>query len=160
MFNFKKYVEKTNDVIDIETVSEAAKYYDVGLNCIPKKFLNNMGTITPEERQIVLNYPLVGSKIVGLVTQKQSDIYIKYASEIAKLHNERFDGKGFPEGLAGEKIPKYMYLVNIAIDYAALRCSSVNAEEVKNIINSKANQKYSQEAVDIFNEVYENIKEI
>ena len=154
------YISKSGEVLDVDTISDAAKYYDVGLNCIPKKFLNNMGSITDEEKKIVLNYPSVGARIVNLVAEKQSDIFIKYASTITKMHNERYDGKGFPEGLAQNKIPMYMYLVNIAIDYASLRCTNLSSEEVKNIINGKANAKYPQEAVNIFNEIYESIKEI
>lgn len=153
-----KYGEKSSSTFDSAIIADAAQYYDVGLSFIPKSYLNNMASIGEEERKIVLNYPNVGANIVSIVAEKQNDTYIKYASQIAKMHNERYDGRGFPDGLAADKIPMYMYLVNVAIDYSALKHTGADMETIKTTINSKSGNKYDPKAVEIFNEVFEDLK--
>lgn len=155
-----KYIEKKGGSLEIGIIADAAKYYDVGLNFIPKSYLNNIGSITDEQRQIVFNYPNVGANIINIVAEKKDDTFIKYAMEISKLHNERYDGRGFPQGLSENKIPMYMYLVNIAIDYAALKHTSMPVEDIKNTINSKSGNKFAPEAVELFNEVFDELKVI
>ena len=82
----------------------------------------------------------------------------EYAKNICLMHNERYDGKGFPKSLKESEIPLYIYLVNIAYEYARGTIKNISKEEMIKIIISKNNTKYSPESIEIFNKISGDIK--
>ena len=82
----------------------------------------------------------------------------KYAKNICLMHNERYDGKGFPKSLKESEIPLYVYLVKIAYEYARGTIKNISKEEMIKIIISKNNTKYSPESIEIFNKISGDIK--
>jgi len=150
-----------NDVkVDSDVIADASKYYDVSLDFVPRKYLERLANLTPEEKEIVINYPNIGANILKYVMENESDSYLKYASSIVKLHNERYDGLGFPMGMKEDEIPYYVYLINIALEYTnyILNHSSIDYEEVKNMINVKNGSKYHPKAIETFNAAFEEMK--
>jgi len=94
----------------------AAPMHDVGKIGVPDMVLKKPGSYTPEERQVMNQHPVIGAQILG-----RSRIRLfQLASEVALTHHERWDGAGYPHGLAGEAIPLSGRIVAIVDFFDAL----------------------------------------
>lgn len=87
---------KGQALIDIE---HGALLHDIGKLSIPDAILLKPGPLTPEERRLVENHPLIGVQIVGHID------FLAGALPVIRSHHERYDGSGYPEGLKGQDIP-------------------------------------------------------
>ncbi|MDE7263770.1 MAG: response regulator, partial [Anaeroplasmataceae bacterium] len=120
----KKLVEKTdryhlnND--DIARISLASSLHDIGKMAIPEEILNKKGRFTDEEYSIMKNHTIEGGKLLDKLEHYQDEALVKTAYEICRWHHERYDGKGYPDGLSGEDIPISAQVVSIADVYDAL----------------------------------------
>ncbi|APT35146.1 cyclic di-GMP phosphodiesterase response regulator RpfG (plasmid) [Methylobacterium phyllosphaerae] len=94
----------------------AAPLHDVGKVAIPDAVLLKPSRLEPEEFEVIRTHAVIGERILG---GSSSDL-IKLASEIAGSHHERWDGKGYPAGLAGRLIPLAARIVAIADVFDAL----------------------------------------
>lgn len=88
----------------------AAPMHDVGKIGIPDHVLKKPGALTPEERVIMNRHPEIGAKILG----RSRIPLFQLAAEVALHHHERWDGAGYPQGLAGEAIPLSARIVSVA----------------------------------------------
>lgn len=79
----------------------AAPMHDVGKIGIPDSILKKPGSLTPEERVVMNTHPTIGASILG----RSRIPLFQLASEVALNHHERYDGKGYPQGLKGQAIP-------------------------------------------------------
>lgn len=104
----------------IETISQAATLHDVGKIVIPDSILNKPGRFTPEEFTIMKTHTTEGGNIIKKLSGEYQKDYLEYAWQIAQYHHERWDGKGYPEGLSGDDIPLCAQVVGIADVYDAL----------------------------------------
>ena len=107
---------------DEETIDKlhfAATLHDIGKIGIPDTVLNKPGRLTDREFNIIKMHTTIGADIL-----KNIDT-IKYASVIARHHHERYDGKGYPDGLAGEDIPLEARIVAVADTYDAMTSKRV-----------------------------------
>ena len=91
-----------------------ALMHDAGKIGIPDAILNKKGALTPDERKIIENHTLIGGNML------QSFTSIDGIIEGALYHHERFDGKGYPKGIAGKDIPLYARIICIADSYDAM----------------------------------------
>jgi putative nucleotidyltransferase with HDIG domain len=73
--------------------------HDIGKVAVPDSILYKPGPLTSEERALMARHPSVGAEIVGGIE------FLAEASEVVRSHHERWDGLGYPDGLAGEEIP-------------------------------------------------------
>lgn len=89
--------------------------HDVGKIGIPDAILTKPGPLTPEEWQIMRTHPIKGKELLG------DKPFFRHAADIAVAHHERFDGTGYPYGLAGQNIPFSARIVAIIDVYDALR---------------------------------------
>lgn len=99
---------------DVQTLRNAVFLHDIGKIGISDAILLKPGPLTPEERKIINTHPLIGGKIVeplGLASKER---------EIILFHHERWDGRGYPQGLAGDDIPFLARLTALADVYDAL----------------------------------------
>lgn len=101
---------------DIELLRRAAPLHDVGKIGIPDTILLKPGKLTPEEFEIVKTHTEIGASILG----GSRFPLLHVAAEIALTHHERWDGSGYPRGLAGEAIPLVGRIVAIADVFDAL----------------------------------------
>ena len=99
---------------DQETVYFIALLHDIGKIGIPDSILNKTGSLTPEERAVIQTHPTKGGEILRDFTA------LKNIADGARYHHERYDGKGYCEGLAGEKIPLIGRIVCVADCYDAM----------------------------------------
>lgn len=104
----------------IETISQAATLHDVGKIVIPDSILNKPGRFTDEEFAVMKTHTTEGGNIIKKLSGEYQKEYLEYAWQIAQYHHERWDGKGYPEGLQGDNIPLCAQVVGIADVYDAL----------------------------------------
>ena len=154
----EKYKVEYNANLDIDQVVSAIKYFDISLDAVPRTYIDNIKNISENEKKIVTNYPMIGIDMIKYISDDMSESQIRYASDIIKMHNERFDGLGFPNALQKEEIPMYIYLINIAIEYANYMLKHDSNDEIVNIISSKSASKYDPRAVAIFVSIKDNLK--
>ncbi|MFW5714894.1 MAG: response regulator [bacterium] len=99
---------------EVEEIKRGALLHDIGKIGIPDSILNKPGRLTDEEYAEIKKHPEIGYKILLPVSRLNS------AQAIVHYHHERFDGKGYPSGLAGKAIPKWARIVAVADTYDAL----------------------------------------
>lgn len=117
----KFYPEYEIDEEDIEVISNASALHDVGKIAVPDHILLKPAKLTKDEFEIMKCHTTSGSDIIErLFILKESSKYIKYCKEIALCHHEKYDGKGYPDGLRGEDIPISAQIVSLADIYDAL----------------------------------------
>lgn len=109
----------------IATISSASALHDVGKISIPDAILNKPGRLTDEEYQIMKSHPMAGCRILEGMTGVGDQEYMDYAYSICRYHHERWDGRGYPDGLKGNNIPLCAQIVALADVYDALTTKRV-----------------------------------
>ena len=102
-----------------DTIYYASPLHDVGKIGIPDNILLKPAKHTPEEWEIMKTHAVLGAKILGAGTSPSP--FTRMGAEIALNHHERWDGSGYPGGLAGEAIPLAARIMGICDVYDALR---------------------------------------
>lgn len=90
---------------DIDVICMAASLHDIGKLLIPEEILTKPGKLTAEEFAIVKRHTVIGAEIISGMSVYQNEKLVKYATMICRWHHERWDGKGYPDGLAGIIFP-------------------------------------------------------
>lgn len=94
--------------------------HDVGKISISDTILNKKGRLTDEEMEIMKTHTTKGYEIIRGFKLNDDEEQERYSLDIAKYHHERWDGKGYPEGLQGDEIPLWSQIVGIVDVYDAL----------------------------------------
>lgn len=134
---------KLYDSEQIQQISLASILHDVGKISIPDGILNKPGRFTDDEFDIMKLHTINGERMLMRITKIRDLPFYNYAKEIARSHHERWDGRGYPDGLKGDQIPLAAQIVSIADVYDALvspRCYKSafdHAEAVNMIIEGK-----------------------
>ncbi len=103
-----KYLELKDDL------RIAGLLHDIGKIGIPEKILNKKAPLTPSERKIIKQHPIIGYNIISSIKE------IKNASLGVKYHHERYDGQGYPEGLKGKRVPLIASIITVADSFDAM----------------------------------------
>lgn len=111
----------------IEVIAMAAALHDVGKIAIPDAILGKPGKLTAEEFAEMKTHTVRGCEILEKFKQEESEFY-KYCYEICRWHHEKYDGKGYPDGLVGEDIPIWAQAVAVADCFDALVSKRVYKE--------------------------------
>jgi len=112
-------------VRDVSLISLASALHDIGKIIIPENILNKPGKLTKEEFEVMKTHAMVGATMLMRLPSHQEEPLVKVAYEICRWHHERYDGKGYPDGLKGEEIPISAQIVSVADVYDALTSERV-----------------------------------
>ena len=121
----------------------ASALHDIGKIGIDEKVLNKPGRLTPEEFEVMKTHSMLGAKMLHDLDNFAEQPLLQTAYEIARWHHERWDGRGYPDGLKGDEIPISAQLVSLADVYDALtseRCykkAFSHEKAVQMILNSE-----------------------
>lgn len=101
---------------DCVMISTASALHDIGKVGISTSILNKPGALTPEEYDEMKKHTLIGEQILNDVelSEFREEPLLKTAEQICRWHHERYDGKGYPDGLVGEQIPIAAQVVSVA----------------------------------------------
>lgn len=110
----------------MQAIVRGSSLHDIGKMAIPQGLLKKPGRLTPEEYEVVKTHTIAGYKLLESPALRSGSpqtpcLFSRIAASIARSHHERWDGTGYPDGLAGEEIPLEARLVAIADVYEALR---------------------------------------
>ena len=98
----------------------ASALHDIGKIGIDEKILNKPGKLTPEEFKVIQTHSMLGAKMLHDLDGFAEQPLLQTAYEIARWHHERWDGRGYPDGLKGDEIPISAQLVSLADVYDVL----------------------------------------
>lgn len=110
---------------DISIISTASALHDIGKIAIPEEILNKPGRFTDEEFAIMKTHSMEGAKMLEALPFYQNEPLVKAAYQICRWHHERWDGRGYPDGLKGDEIPISAQMVALADVYDALTSERV-----------------------------------
>ena len=105
---------------DKKQISLASALHDIGKIGIDEKILNKPGKLTEEEYEIMKTHTTIGAIMIHQVQMEEDDTLIQFAYEICRWHHEKWDGRGYPDGLKRNYIPISAQVVSIADVYDAL----------------------------------------
>ncbi len=117
MKDYPEY-ELTQD--KIEVIVSASSLHDIGKIAIPDNILLKPGKLTKDEYEYMKSHTTRGCEVLNNIRDVWDETYSKVSYDICRHHHERYDGKGYPDGLAGEEIPVAAQLVSLADVYDAL----------------------------------------
>ncbi len=148
---------------DVYMIATASALHDIGKMAIPDNILNKPGKLTDAEFAIMKTHSAEGAKLLELIDTYQKEPLVKITRDICRWHHERYDGRGYPDGLKGEEIPLSAQVVSIADVYDALtseRCykkAFPHEKAIDMIINGECGT-FNPILIDCLKEFSEEIK--
>ena len=127
-------------------ITTASALHDIGKIGIDEKILNKPGKLTDEEFEIMKTHTVIGASILENLDVYRNEELVKTARDICRWHHERYDGKGYPDGLKGDEIPISAQVVSLADVYDALvskrvyKKSFTHEQAMKMILNGECGQ--------------------
>lgn len=136
----------------MRALAQGTIVHDVGKINVPDAILNKPGKLTPEEREVIENHPVRGYEMCRSLGFMAEEL------EIIRSHHEKWNGSGYPDKLAGERIPLLARIVSIADVYDALTSSrsyraAMSHEQAMEIINEGSGVHFSPVCVDAWKRV-------
>lgn len=141
---------------DTHLLSRSSALHDIGKVGIPDNILMKPGKLTPKEFEKMKQHTLIGYDALQITDgQFGEDSFLTYAREIIRHHHEKWDGTGYPDGLAGEDIPLPARIMAVADVYDALISKRsykepFSHEEAISIIQSERGKHFDPRLVDSF----------
>ncbi|MDL2268291.1 response regulator [Desulfovibrio sp. OttesenSCG-928-G15] len=149
------------DAYILGLMARAAPLHDIGKIGVSDVVLLKPGKLTDEEFATIKKHPTIGAEILGAMAGRlPSQLYLRYAKLIALSHHERYDGKGYPHGVAGENIPLCARIMAIVDVYDALVADRVYRpamphDEAVRIIREGRGTSFDPVITDVFLDVQE-----
>ncbi|MDR3288309.1 MAG: response regulator [Peptococcaceae bacterium] len=146
---------------------KAVVMHDIGKVAIPDNILLKPGRLTAEEFEVIKTHTVIGADIIASISSNMSDdeMYLRHCREICRFHHERWDGKGYPDGLSGTDIPLAARVLSVLDVYDALvseRCykASVPHEKAVAIIEEGAGTQFDPNIVEVFLEIQDECRKL
>ncbi len=152
---------------NIETLARSAPLHDIGKVGIPDHILLKPGKLTPDEWEIMKTHARLGS---DAIEQAERDVdqpveFLVLAKEITRWHHERWDGGGYPDGLAGDEIPISARLMTLADVFDALICRRVYKPpmpftQARDMIAAERGRQFDPDVTDAFLSIFDAFQTI
>ncbi|MDL2253553.1 response regulator [Ruminococcaceae bacterium OttesenSCG-928-I18] len=148
----------------IEQISSASALHDIGKIAIPDKVLLKPGALTDEEYEIMKTHSMRGCEILDSLNYTQDKEYFGYVYDICRHHHERWDGRGYPDGLKGDEISIWAQATSLADVYDALTSKRVykdaytHEEATQMILNGECGE-FNPKLLEVFMEVKDTLNE-
>jgi putative nucleotidyltransferase with HDIG domain len=135
------------DPEDVEIIRRAAMMHDIGKIGVPDAVLRKPGPLTPQERTIMEQHVLIGTRMLDRLGFLGPEI------PIIRHHHERWDGKGYPDGIAGDGIPLGARLLAVADAFDAITSDRIyrrarDLPTAMGILSGESRRQFNPEAVD------------
>lgn len=140
----------------IDKIANSSAYYDIGSYTLPRSILNKKSEYTEEEKKIINMENNNAAAIVKIVLANDNNkVDPQYCYEITKYYHERYDGRGYPEGLNGNNIPLSASIVGLVVEYMNLlnNFTSIDYEKIASLIIMESGHKFSPKVVEAFKNV-------
>ena len=141
----------------IQNITKAAPLHDIGKIKIPDNILQKPGRLTEEEYAVMKMHTEYSAELIqDIICDVEDENYIKILNDIAMYHHERWDGKGYPRGLAGEEIPLCARIMAVADVFDAMyeeRCYKPPErplQKVLDVLTEGRGTQFDAVVVDIF----------
>jgi putative two-component system response regulator len=140
----------------IHTIYHASPLHDIGKVGIPDRILLKPGRLDPDEFEIMKRHTLIGAQTLETVqTRYRNNMLIHAGVDIARSHHERWDGTGYPDGIAGNNIPLCARIAAVADVYDALRSTrcykkAIMHEQAVSIIRKGKGTQFDPDIVEVF----------
>ncbi len=150
----------------MEYVVKSAPLHDTGKIKIPDKILNKPGRFEPEEFEIMKTHAVLGKEIIDkAIKTVEGESYLSEARNMAAYHHERWDGKGYPEGLKEEEIPLSARIMAVADVFDALTSKRVykpafSREDAFKMISEGKGIQFDPKCVEVFLEAVSEIEAV
>lgn len=161
----RKFFPEILDEEYVQNICKAAPLHDIGKIKIPDGILQKPGKLTDEEFALMKKHTeYSGTIIKDILGDVEDENYVKIVSDIAMYHHERWDGKGYPQGLKGEEIPLCARIMAVADVFDALyeeRCYKPPIrpiEKVLEILEDGKGTQFDSRIVDIFTGLKPDLK--
>jgi len=140
-------------------LSLAAKLHDIGKVGVPEAVLNKPGPLTDAERRLVRDHPVIGERILAPIIRRPEVL------GAVRSHHERLDGGGYPDGLAGDRVPLLARLIAVADCFDALTTSrayraALPAAEALEVLRADAGTHLDPHVVGAFLRVMSQVVEV
>jgi diguanylate cyclase (GGDEF)-like protein len=148
----------------IDSMANACVLHDIGKILIPETILTKKEGLTEEEYELVKTHSLRGMEFLSYFGNTEEKQFLKYAMEVSQYHHERWDGKGYPEGLAGDEIPLCAQVAGLMDCYDALITSRPykpavsHKEAVRMILNGECGM-FSEKILHCFKKVEHQLQD-
>ncbi len=133
----------------ISNLRKAAQMHDIGKIAVPDRVLNKVGRLTDEEYGLMKSHVIRGAEILKDFT------LVEHVTDGTRYHHERYDGKGYPDGLKGEEIPIYARIIGVADAFDAMTSNRVyrnhmDTDYVMNEMQRGRGTQFDPDALDAF----------
>ncbi len=137
------------DAEDVERVELAARLHDVGMIAIPDAIMNKPGGLIDAEWTIMRTHPEVGQRILAAAPA------LAPAARLVRFHHERYDGRGYPDGLKGKGIPIGARIIAVCAAFVAMMrnrpfSDAITVEEALAEIDSCSGSQFDPHVADVF----------
>ncbi len=139
-----------------DQIFRSAPLHDIGKVGIPDAILLKPGRLSPEEFEVMKRHTIIGYEALTAVSkQSHGGCFLELAAQIARSHHEHYNGRGYPDGLAGDAIPLGARIVTVADVFDALTSPRVYKkawppDKARAVIEHEAGQQFDPEVVTAF----------
>lgn len=142
------------NTLDRESLLFAARFHDLGKVCIPQDILTKAGSLNESEWVLMRRHPSVGADMVRLLIPDSP------AADIIQGHHERYDGLGYPSGLAKDAIPLTSHILSLADAYDAMTSnrayrSAMTHSRAMNVLHAESGQQFHPIIVDAWHKLHQ-----
>ncbi len=140
--------------VRIDNIMYAGLLHDIGKIGVSDSVLQKPGRLTDDEYDTIKEHSSIGADILRDID------FLRNASKIIRHHHERYDGKGYPDGIGGEKVPIESYILGVADAFDAMTNDrpyrkALTPEEARDVIKQEAGKQFHPRVADVFAKIFD-----